>query len=73
MLSVYYPFSDKLNHYEMGNCMFIFSKRMSIYTFLLQNMTDEYKFQVTAKLCQEVKLDRKYGHNRLVLTWIAVD
>lgn len=29
-------------------------KRMTIYRFLLSNMTDEQRFQLTAKLCQEV-------------------
>lgn len=29
-------------------------KRMSIYRVFLSNMTEEQKFQITAKLCQEV-------------------
>ena len=28
------------------------AKRHTIYTFLLSNMTDEQRFQLTAKLCQ---------------------
>ena len=27
---------------------------MRIYTFLLSHMTDEYRFQLTAKLCQVI-------------------
>ncbi len=29
-------------------------KRMAIYTFLLSHMADEHRFQLAAKLCQEV-------------------
>ena len=34
-----------------GKCA---AKRMEIYAFLLNHMTDEQRFQLTAKLCQEV-------------------
>ena len=30
--------------------------RMDIYKFLLSHMKDEHRFQLTAKICQEVKL-----------------
>lgn len=29
-------------------------RRIKIYAFLLDNMTDEHKFQLTTKICQEV-------------------
>lgn len=32
------------------------SKRMALYTFLLNHMADEHRFQLTAKLCQ-VRVD----------------
>ena len=31
------------------------SQRMAIYSFLLSHMTDAHRFQLTAKLCQEVQ------------------
>ena len=31
------------------------NQRMAIYSFLLSHMTDAHRFQLTAKLCQEVK------------------
>ena len=31
------------------------SQRMAIYSFLLSRMTDTHRFQLTAKLCQEVQ------------------
>ena len=31
------------------------SQRMAIYSFLLSHMTDTHRFQLTAKLCQEVQ------------------
>ncbi len=31
-------------------------KRMTIYTFLLSHMSDEHRFQLAAKLCQEVSV-----------------
>ena len=30
-------------------------KRMTIYTFLLSHMSDQHRFQLTAKLCQVIK------------------
>ena len=35
-------------------CVSRFSKRMRLYCFFLENVTDEQRFQLTAKLCQEV-------------------
>ena len=35
-------------------CSFLFSKRSTIYRFLLSHMGDEDKFQLMGKLCQEV-------------------
>ena len=31
------------------------SQRMAIYSFLVSHMTDAHRFQLTAKLCQEVQ------------------
>ncbi|KAL5479917.1 hypothetical protein EMCRGX_G023519 [Ephydatia muelleri] len=51
-------------------------KRMEIYTFLLNHMTDEQRFQLTAKLCQEVIggiVDRAITVEGEDATWLVKD
>ena len=48
-------------------------KRKHLYTFLLSNMTDEHRFQLTAKLCQEVSITvvgRTMSINKKVVVYL---
>src|SRR5689334_2893836 len=52
---------------------FLYRKRLTIYKVFLENMTDEQKFHVSGKLCQEVlggivdgAIDLEAGHELLV-------
>ena len=40
--------------YTPNNC--IYRKRQELYLFMLKHMTDEQKFQLSGKLCQEVNV-----------------
>ena len=45
---------------------------MMIYRFLLEHMTDEHRFQLTAKLCQDVLADVADGTLRLEIDSIPL-